>query len=337
MISFGTNITCSTEGLNKIPFELFIERVRCPKNQQFIQKINQLRLVRQLDSKRYAELKKSLPYVVCGVFNPAFRRISNFAYTRYFILDIDHIAEKGLVVSDIKENLKKDPQVLACFVSPSEDGVKVVFKFKERCYDAGLYSMFYRQFVYQFGRRYGLDQVVDNRVCDVTRACFMSYDPDVYYNPQADLVDTGSYVDTDNPSIFFESDRLLMEEMKNAIHEPVIHSADPDGDALERIKNLLLPVHKRPVVSVDIYVPPMLNEVIAGLVSFIQEVGVEVSAVENIQYGKKIKMRLGVKLAECNVFYGKKGFSVVQSPKGGTNPELNKLMSELIMQYIESL
>ena len=53
-------------------------------------------------------------------------------------MDLDHIAEKGLVVSDIKENLKKDPQVLACFVSPSEDGVKVVFKFKERCYDAGL-------------------------------------------------------------------------------------------------------------------------------------------------------------------------------------------------------
>ena len=43
---------------------------------------------------------------------------------------------------------------------------------------------------------------------------------------------------------------------------------------------------------------------------------------------------MGLKQAEVNLFYGKRGFSVIQSPRTGTNPELNVLMVDLIKQYL---
>lgn len=43
---------------------------------------------------------------------------------------------------------------------------------------------------------------------------------------------------------------------------------------------------------------------------------------------------MGMKQAEVNLFYGKRGFSVVQSPRTGTNADLNQLMANLITGFI---
>jgi hypothetical protein len=45
-------------------------------------------------------------------------------------------------------------------------------------------------------------------------------------------------------------------------------------------------------------------------------------------------MQTGLKQAEINLFYGKKGYSVVQTPRRGVNDELNAMMSDLITQFI---
>ena len=59
-----------------------------------------------------------------------------------------------------------------------------------------------------------------------------------------------------------------------------------------------------------------------------------VTEIVNIQYAKKIKVRMGQKEAEVNLFYGKRGFSVVISPRRGTNEELNNVVAELIQQFV---
>ena len=43
---------------------------------------------------------------------------------------------------------------------------------------------------------------------------------------------------------------------------------------------------------------------------------------------------MGVRLGEINLFYGKRGFSVVQSPRSGTSDELNRLLADLITSYL---
>lgn len=56
--------------------------------------------------------------------------------------------------------------------------------------------------------------------------------------------------------------------------------------------------------------------------------------IETDSLRKKSISRLEDYLAEINLFYGKHGFSVVQSPKTGTSAELNGLMSQLVNSFI---
>ena len=83
--------------------------------------------------------------------------------------------------------------------------------------------------------------------------------------------------------------------------------------------------------------PDQLNMIIDDLVAYIQETGLWVSEVIDIQYGKKIRISMGTKLAEINVFFGKRGFSVVKSPRNGTNADLNDVTAQLIQSFIYQL
>ena len=110
---------------------------------------------------------------------------------------------------------------------------------------------------------------------------------------------------------------------------------DPDEDILTRIRQQLNPKAQLPVEQHPAYVPERLNEIIAELKLFIEETGLQVTEIINIQYAKKIRARLGQKEAEVNLFYGKRGFSVVISPRLGTNEELNELLADLIKAFLQ--
>lgn len=321
--------------LQKVPVKYLYDSLRHPRP-DIVSSIRQLRIVRELDNKQYSLLKRKLPYLVCGMFNPPYRRTENFAYTEYFIIDIDHLSEKGLSLADTRKRIEKDTRTVLSFVSPGEDGLKVLFKFKERCYDSGLYSLFYKSFLSIFSEQYALQQVVDVRTSDVTRACFISIDPEAYYNPQADVIDLNAFI-ADNPYALLEQKRMqdLQEKKLVATSKNESNPSDPDATAMERIKLLLNPKpHKE---KPPVYVPKELNDIITDLKSYIEQAGVVVSEIINIQYGKKIRFEMGLKKAEVNLFFGKRGFSVVQSPRSGTNAELNKLMADLVTTFIDGL
>ena len=211
-----------------------------------------------------------------------------------------------------------------------------MFKLSERCYDKGLFSLFYKAFAHKFALQYQMEQVIDQQTCDVTRACFVSFDPDAYYNPQAEPIVMESYVSFNNPldvfDLKYELERQAADEKKqqNAEKEP---KADVDADIIRNIKAILNPAaaqkQNKPVI-----VPEQLNEIMEDLKAYIEKTGVEVCEVINISYGKKIRMKMRLKQAEVNLFYGKRGFSVVKSPRTGTDDELNDLMLGLIQSYI---
>ena len=208
-------------------------------------------------------------------------------------------------------------------------------RLNERCYDAGMYSMFYKIFVDKFSKLYNIQQIIDSRTCDVTRACFMSMDPNVYYNENSESIDIKEFLNTNDTYTLFKEVRESGAEITKNLHD-VKTGKDPDADTMEKIRSQLL---KKTYInkSKDIFVPEILNDIIEELKKHIEETGIEVTEIVNIQYGKKIKMKLGTKLAEINLFYGKKGFSVIKSPRTGTNVELNELTMMLIKEYIDIL
>lgn len=337
MLLFGTNIQSAADELKKVQEEYLYNSLRNPKP-SIAATIQQLRIVYSMDAKGYAQLKRKLPYFVCGQFNPPFRRKENFAYTESFILDFDHLASKQLSLKAIRNDIIQDEQVMMCFTSPSEDGLKVMFRLKERCYDAGLYSIFYKAFAATFAMRHNLTQVADSRTSDVARACFVSIDPDAYFNPNPTSVDIKVYIDETNPDSLFKMKHEQDEHdkvTKKSEEEKTPLLKDPDKDVLARIRMQLNPKAQAQVEQRPAYVPERLNDIIGDLKLFIEETGLQVTEIINIQYAKKIRARLGQKESEINLFYGKRGFSVVISPRLGTNEELNELLADLVKSFLQ--
>lgn len=334
---YGNNITATADMLQKVPISYLAQAIKTPKPHVEAQ-IRQLRIARQLDPKTYSQLKRRLPYIVCGIFNPPYRRKDNLAYTEYFIIDIDHIAQKELDIVALRHQLQADDRVLLSFVSPSADRLKIMFRLDDRCFDANLFSIFYRQFATRFSKQYSLDQVIDTATSDVSRACFISADPDLYYNPSATAITLSHYVDTADTVTLFDTVRSQKAEQKAAAsaarHAEVQEAQNIDADVLAQIKARLNPNKRYSAPQRDVYIPAMLRDIEAPLSDYLTECQFSVKQIIHIQYGLKIQLCAGAQQAEVNLFHGRRGFSIVVSPRRGTSAELNDLARQLIDQFL---
>lgn len=338
MIYTGKNIRSNADALQKQSIEHLYKSL-CSPAAEVESLLKRLYIIRGIDNKQYSEVKRTLPYFVCGCFNPPFRKTENFAYIEYFVVDVDHITMKGFELSELKNRLKADARIVLMFVSPSGDGLKLLFRLKERCYDSGIYSLFYKAFVKKFSSQYGLEQVVDAVTSDVTRACFVSMDRDAFYNPNADPVHLDMYIDTNDTLGLFDAKKENSKEEKelqvSLKEDAADYPHDPDKMAMQHILNTLAGKRKPVEEKKKVFVPLMLDEMIDSLKQFIEDQGVSVYEVLDIQYAKKIRCKLGGRQAEINLFYGKRGFNVVQSPRTGTSEELNQVVAEIINIYIQ--
>lgn len=331
MLMYGSNIQSPADQLQKVQESYLYHSLVCPKP-HVVSAMQQLRTVYTLDANRYAQLKRQLPYFVCGMFNPPFRRSENFAYTERFILDFDHLASKNLSLASLREKISADSRVLMCFASPSEDGLKVMFGLKERCYDRGIYTLFYKAFAKSFAQQIELEQVLDTKTSDVTRACFVSVDSEAYYNEHAEPVELSAFVNADNPLSAFDLKREQAKEEKESKQSKTPTMTDPTKDVMEKIRATLRPT--APAMKRQAFIPTQLDDIIAPLQDYIRQTGIEVKEVINIQYAKKIRAAIGLRQAEVNLFYGKRGYSVVESPRRGTDDEFNKLLADVIKSFL---
>ena len=271
MLLFGTNIQSAADELRKVQEEYLYHSLRNPKP-AIAATIKQLRIIYGMDKNGYSQLKRKLPYFVCGQFNPPFRRKENFAYTENFILDFDHLSSKQLSLKAVREKIIQDQQVLMCFASPSEDGIKVMFRLKERCYDAGIYSIFYKAFAATFAMRHNLMQVSDSKTSDVSRACFVSIDTEAYFNPNCTPVDINAYInEADSDAIFkMKYEQEQHEKVaKKSENEQTPEAKDPDKEILECIRLKLNPKSSPKIETKQAFVPERLNEIIDNLKQFI--------------------------------------------------------------------
>ena len=334
MVSVGTCITIKNDALRLIQPEQIMTCLTSP-NAEFANRISQLRSIREMDRDAYKRLKVQLPYIVCGTFNPAIRKTENFASTDSFIVDIDSVSENGRDVDELFTTICGDRRVAMAFRSPGMDGIKVMFKLSEKCYDASLYSLFYKAFALAFSRQYGIESMVDMRLSDVCRACFLSIDPYAYYNRDADCVCLGDYLPQTDTTVFFDFKHEIEKAEKSANEAAAltVHPVDPSEVVMERIKSVLRQ-QSRKSIRKEVYVPEAIEEVKSGIKETLEAIGVSVTEMRGIQYGVKVVMKAGMKCAEINVFYGKRGYSVVESPKRGTDRELNEITGKLIRQYL---
>lgn len=338
MTMLGKNITAYNDPLVKISEKDLFSMVK-DSPEELKNKIHQLRNIATIDPKKYRQLKTMLPYVTCGHFNPAIRKTENFSSISHFIIDIDHLKEKELSVENLRFDFMLDNRVVMAFVSPSGNGLKLLFRLKEKCHDYAQFSIFYKLFAQHFSQQYQLFQVVDNKTSDVTRACFLSYDPDCSFNQKAEAVDMNSYINFSSTIEVKEVEQSLLKYEKEVMQvaKELIPKAEEineiSPEILHHIRQKLNP-NIRTKKEKIIYVPEQLEEIITKLSRKLNQFDIEVKAIENINYGKKFVVSLSQYWAEINVFYGKKGFSVVKTPKRGSNPELADIVNRIFCEEL---
>ncbi len=341
MLHIGRDITSAGDRLEPIAEQKLVERLRAPEA-SLEAEVTQLRTVKLLDAKRYGTLKRRLPYVVCGTFTPPYRRTENFAYVESFFIDIDGLLVVGVDMAELRRRLVADDRVAMLFTSPGGDGLKVLMRLKERCYDAGEYSAFYKRFVSKWAAEHGIANVVDSCTNDVTRACFLSVDREAFFNEAAVAIDWRAVLaDGTLPAVAdddAEAGDAADELLPVAAVEPAT-GGEPTDEVMARVLRQLELGRKRAAAEPlpAPYVPERLNEIMEQLIPMIAQTGLVVDSVTDINYGKKLRASSGLHQAELNVFCGKRGFSVVASPRRGTSPKLNEMLCELVSQCITSL
>lgn len=302
-------------------------------------RVSQLRELYTLDTNRYAELKTELPYFIGATFHPAARHKDNFAALHYFVVDLDHFdapAAPDLVRT--REHLCQRDDLLLCFRSPSGQGLKLLFRLAEPLSDTGLYRAFYQSFGQRLATTHGLESVIDTVTHDVTRVCFFSHDPQTYYNEAAEPIDFSAYVDLADPRLPDQVAQLHKQARAGTQVETgtrIEQRSGPDDEALLAIKQKLKPGFRpRPKPRPKAYAPERLVQLLPDLVAMLEHNELQLLKAESIQYGKQLRLGMGKHWAEINIFYGKRGFSVVKTAKSGSQRDLAELGYRLILDYI---
>ena len=144
-----------------------LERIRTGKSKDLVQKAREAKTKKEAD-----DLKKKLP-AVCfsGLFNK--RKDSELVeHSGYIVLDFDNVPN----ITQKRNELCAIRHITAVWISPSGNGVKALVqiewktKHKEH-FDALMVEM----------------PDIDKTGRNVSRLCFESYDPELYYNPNAEV------------------------------------------------------------------------------------------------------------------------------------------------------
>jgi len=157
--------------------------------QKVLQQIKKGHWKKQINDMRYhvkngnedeaEEIKRNLP---CMTISATFkeRRKKDYvdSYTGLLHLDYDKLEN----AEEVKTNLISIPYTYSAFISPSGNGVKVLVKSDN--------AMSSHEVAFNSLREY-YDKIVnvesDSSVKDITRLCYMSYDPDLYLNETSEI------------------------------------------------------------------------------------------------------------------------------------------------------
>ncbi|MFN4300242.1 MAG: CRISPR-associated primase-polymerase type B [Thermaurantimonas sp.] len=329
---YGRSVMASDEPLEKITIHQLLHTIRQPEP-SLASLIAHLRRIRTLDPRIYAEKKRQLPYFTTSIFNPPFRRKENFVHTQFIIIDFDHVSQEPDQLQDLKNKFFAHPAVKAIFTSPGADGLKLLFELKEPLSDAPLYSAFYKVFATRLATELNATQWLDRATHDISRATFISHDPDLLSRTENEKIDVFSILPPDDLFAIRQEVQQAESVLNSSPAPPKQKTEDLNPEILNIIKSKLNP-KARPLREKKYYVPPEVDQLKEEIIQYFAQSHIEVVDIQPINFGRKFQLKAGNLRAEINLFYGKKGYSVVPTPKTGTHPQLNDLCRQLLEQFL---
>ena len=151
------------------------------------EKIEQIRYYISIgDDKKATELKRGLPGFTISA---SFQKRRKEEYIEYYsgLLHLDY--DKLDDVEELKAKVVKDPCTYAAFISPSGNGLKVLVKSNN---NLSTHTHAFNALKERYDAMVGVES--DRSVKDVTRLCFISYDPDLYFNENSEVFNFNSSI-----------------------------------------------------------------------------------------------------------------------------------------------
>lgn len=174
----GKNITQSK--MEPTTLEHVLELIRTSSSLKG--KIEQVRSIDEQGQRQEAK-KALLPYFSLNVFEGNSRSNENFRSSSHIVIDFDHVPPDRL--ADTIAKLQIDPRVQAYFVSPSSDGIKIIFPLQQVITDAKFFTNYYIEAAEKISQDYDLK--ADPSCKDPARAVFLTYDPHVFVRDEKDI------------------------------------------------------------------------------------------------------------------------------------------------------
>lgn len=168
-----------TEIVKHVTIQDCIDEIR---NGSYKKQVEEIRKTNTEKGKEEADkLKKNLlGFTASGVFKKN-RRITDISeYNQCVILDFDDISADYL--EEAKDRATLAAYTLAAFISPRGTGLKIIVKVNTELESHGLAFQKVADYYAQV-----LNEEVDPSGKDCSRLCFMSYDPEAYYNSDAEV------------------------------------------------------------------------------------------------------------------------------------------------------
>lgn len=314
--SFGTSLKNKNEVLRVVTLDDLIGIIKEGK-EKTKEQTSLVRKVWKISKDHYRNLKTELPYFSCSQFKEGSRNYTQFEMAVGIILDID--SDEELDQTTISR-IKSDQRICLMYTSPNGYGKKIVLIFEKPITEKHHYQQSYKAISQHFAVQYGLVNQLDTVNSDVSRVSFISYDADCFYNPDFVAIDTDSIFDV------------------SKTNPPIENEIGDTGMEAETYKNILIrlgtkakPLHRRPPM-----VPEAITEMMEGMKQILEENKMNITKIEEIQYGIKLHLMCRADLGEVIVYHGKSGFKVVSSPKKGLSHELNEVAKQLIEYHLTS-
>jgi P4 family phage/plasmid primase-like protien len=154
----------------------FIELIKSEKYKSICKEARSIKLTG--DEKKLREFKaKEFDYItMSGTFSKR-EAISLKELSGYYAADLDNIKN----FEEVKAAIKKDPFVHVLFTSPS-GGLKAIIKIPKELDNFEKYVVSFYEYL---DKNYEIKGKIDSKTKDVCRACFLSYDPELFYNPNS--------------------------------------------------------------------------------------------------------------------------------------------------------
>lgn len=165
-------------------------------------------------TEEYGNKKKELPgFTVSGTFLNGRKTENLNEYNANIVIDVDKLSAELLIQAEARA--KQSPYTYACFISPSNEGIKIICK-------TSATPETHKQ-VYNALKNYfeeWLNLFIDESGSDIPRLCLYSFDPNAYLNEHSqifnpiNLIQMEKLKSVENPQALFEHCKRYTDKKK---------------------------------------------------------------------------------------------------------------------------